>query len=43
MMLLRNFGASSVKIKVLHSGGTIKKVERKALILLKKWVMAKVA
>lgn len=42
-MMLRDFGGISVKIRVLHSGGTIKKVERKAVSLLKKWLMAKIS
>lgn len=38
-MLTKSFGGANVKIKTLHSGGTIKKVERKLVGLTKKWVM----
>ena len=39
LALTRNFGTTNVKIRVLHSSGTIKCIERKALALIKKWLM----
>lgn len=32
-----------MKIKVLHSSGTIKRIERKSIELLKRWVMSRVS